>query len=71
MMVDCPVNAYEVRHVLPYYHEVTTNVRPGAMALRADAVGHRRAFNPRVGQTADGRPGIEEAVATDRVDLFR
>ena len=36
MIVDCHVNVYEDRHVVPYYHEVTTNVRPGAMAPRAD-----------------------------------
>jgi predicted TIM-barrel fold metal-dependent hydrolase len=37
MIVDCHVNVYEDRHVLPYYREVTKNVRPGAMAPRADA----------------------------------
>lgn len=36
MIVDCHVNVYEDQHVLPYYHEVTKNVRPGAMAPRAD-----------------------------------
>src|SRR5690348_13775957 len=36
MIVDCHVNVYEDSHALPYYQEVTRNVRPGAMAPKAD-----------------------------------
>lgn len=36
VIVDCHVNVYEDRHILPYYHVVTKNVRPGAIEPRAD-----------------------------------
>ena len=36
MIVDCHVNVYEEQHILPYYHEVASIVRPGAMAPKAD-----------------------------------
>jgi predicted TIM-barrel fold metal-dependent hydrolase len=37
MLVDCHVNVYEDRHIIPYYHEIIKNVRPGGMDSRADA----------------------------------
>ena len=37
MIVDCHVNIYEDRHVLPYYHEAIQIARPGAIGPRADA----------------------------------
>ena len=31
LIVDCHVNVYEDRHVLPYYHEAIQVARPGAI----------------------------------------
>jgi uncharacterized protein len=37
LIVDCHVNVYDDRHVLPYYHEAIQIARPGAIGPRADA----------------------------------
>ena len=36
-VVDCHVNIWEDKHVLPLYHQQLQRVRPGAMQDKADA----------------------------------